>query len=964
MADTRLGKIGITVKEPWSKDISYEVLDMTLFAVENGGDGCSYVALRNNIGVTPGTDPNTWVKSTQAGQSIYDLAVKYHHFVGTEEEFEADYQAALQAARDAAAGASAVEAQVEAAETARVAAETGRADAESARQSAEASRASAETARGTAEAARQSAESGRASAETARVTAEQGRASAESDRVSAEAARAAAETDRVSDFSALKTDMETAIGQADAATAAAVATNNQIQTAETGRVSAEQGRVSAETARASAESARATAESGRATAETARATAEGQRATAEGQRVTAENARVSAESGRASAESARVTAEAARVSAETARESQASSDHTRAESDHEIAAEDHATLDEKIAHKADIDGDYALLNAGTSDNFRGQNPDSDEYTLRMTGWNGEGTPTEVANGSAPVTKIEGNAAAVNQLVQNGDFTNTSNWTTVSAKGTLSVANGKATVGYDEGVREGTSLALKQSIRIINGHKYFVCYDAKPYVTGRYYSGYFGTPTTQWFDAIDCIAGVSQRVSKIITANSDKSLFVVGLYWGSVLGASYFVTGDTIEISNAFCFDLTLIFGSGNEPTTVAEFEKWLEKNGLSAPYIPNMQTLLGAKMTGAWSLPSVNLLDPTTKTARLKAYVNSTTGTGFANNQYTVKNLPTGATLSFTPDATGVAETLTPDANDRITISGTGTLTVVTNDSVAGSFVCATWDGAKDDAPDEYQKDAKPFDLSKVYGILDGESALSQVFPDGVMRKADYAGTVRDWIDLTKAEAGVKVGEYTITGQESWNAFGGAYYAISGLAAIASNSTLSAIADRLVSATIAKLYNGNVTSGIAVGGSNIYISSSDYADLSNLVGMKVFYILATPKHYTGLVYRDNGVDTPISELKFLVNNWSTQGVDIPAFVDGAPVAVAPRITQIFGPDYREMVDTLSDMMGEMYAVSDVKANLQGLLEALKTANIISAYTLTDPAAGGKIFTYAVTKYTE
>lgn len=336
MADTRLGKIGITVKEPWSENISYEALDVTLFAVEDGGDGCSYTALRDNIGVTPGTDPNTWVKSTQAGQSIYDLAVKYHHFVGTEEEFEAEYQAVLQAARDAAAGASAVEAQVEAAEALRVAAETSRADAESTRQSAEASRASAETARGTAEAARQSAESGRASAETARVTAEQGRVSAESDRVSAEAARATAETDRVSDFSALKTDMETAIGQADAATAAAVTTNNQIQTAEASRVSAEQGRVSAENARASAESARATAETGRATAETARATAEGQRATAEGQRVTAENARVSAESGRDAAESARVTAEASRVSAETARESQASSDHTTSVADHAI----------------------------------------------------------------------------------------------------------------------------------------------------------------------------------------------------------------------------------------------------------------------------------------------------------------------------------------------------------------------------------------------------------------------------------------------------------------------------------------------------------------------------------------------------------------------------------------------------------------------------------------------------
>ena len=946
MADTRLGKIGITVKEPWAADISYEVLDVTLYAVEDGGDGCSYTALRDNIGVTPGTDPNTWVKSTQAGQSIYDLAVKYHHFVGTEEEFEAQYQAVLQAARDAAAGASAVEAQVEAAEAARVAAETGRADAESARQSAEASRASAETARGTAEAARQSAESGRASAETARVTAEQGRASAESDRVSAEAARAAAETDRVSDFSALKTDMETAIGQADAATAAAVATNNQIQTAEAGRVSAEQGRVSAENARASAEIARATAESGRATAETARVTAEGQRATAEGQRVTAENARVSAESGRDTAESARVTAEANRVSAETARESQASSDHTRAESDHAIAAEDHATLDEKIEHKANIDGDYALLNAGTSDNFRGQNPDSDEYTLRMTGWNGEGTPTEVANGSAPVTKIEGNAAAVNQLV------NKKSWESWTEKGITVTNNGDGSFTLN-GTSDSNSYfnTDRWRFRVVLDHIYYCSVkrnDANINVKWMSTNISFGPS-----------GGVSDAVVQRAVMNGDPYM-AIKVVSGTTL-TNYKITPIVV--------DLTLIFGPGNEPTTVAEVEAWLEDNGLLAPYIPNMQTLLGAKMTGVWSLPSVNLLDPTTKTARLKAYVNSSTGTGFANNQYTVKGLPSGATLSFTPDATGIAETLTPDANGRITISGTGTLTVVTNDSVAGSFVCATWDGAKDDAPDEYQKDAKPFDLSKVYGILDGESALSQVFPDGVMRKADYAGTVRDWLDLAKAEAEVNVEEVDL-GTLNWNT---PWYNSSGRLYANLDKIAKGVKNIMYPLGVTVRDDNSLVNEVGICGnynnSYIYVGQGAVhtdaaAFIASLNGVKAYYQLATPKHYTGLVYRDNGVDTPISELKFLVNNWSTQGVDIPAFVDGAPVAVTPRITQIFGPDYREMVDTLSDMMGEMYNVADVKANLQGLLEAFKTANIISAYTLTDPAAGGKTFTYAVTKYTE
>lgn len=627
-----------------------------------------------------------------------------------------------------------------------------------------------------------------------------------------------------------------------------------------------------------------------------------------------------------------------------------------------------AARQEEMDHKANIDGDYALLNAGTSDNFRGQEPNSDEYTLRMTGWNGEGAPTEVANGVAPVTKIEGNAAAVNQLVQNGNFSDgATGWSCPTGR-SISVTDKIATIVIESLPTSSVGVSSPlASVKHVVGHKYLIVVSARN---------------------ISC---TTPRISPTLSASSSTGASFVGISnsWATYY---FFVSptvssednlsialrthdasgnaGGSMEVKDIYCHDLTLIFGPGNEPTTVAQFEKWLEDNGLLAPYIPNMLTLLGAKMTGAWSLPSVNLLDPTTKTARLKAYVNSTTGTGFANNQYTVKNLPTGATLSFTPDSTGVAETLTPDANDRITISGTGMLTVVTNDSVAGSFVCATWDGTKDDAPDEYQKDAKPFDLSKVYGILDGESALSQVFPDGVMRKADYAGTVRDWIDLAKAEAVVKVGDQDMGAQDlsymKYDETQGPLFRVN--LSARKNGNISDVVGALC-AKYAITSTVNRTNKTVSGSStNVDFIDDDYNDAAAfktaMSGVHLWFELATPLHYTGLVYRDNGVDTPISELKFLVNNWSTQGVDIPAFVDGAPVAVTPRITQIFGPDYREMVDTLSDMMTEMYNVADVKANLQGLLEAFKTANIISAYTLTDPAAGGKTFGYEVTKYTE
>lgn len=301
MADTRLAKVGITVKEPWASNISYEVLDMVLYDVADGGDGCSYVALKSNIGVTPGTDATTWLKSTQAGQSIYDLAVKYHHFVGTEAEFEQQYQDALVAANTAASDAEATNTAVQAAEALRVSAEQGRVSTEQSRVNAETARESAETARESAETARASAESARASAETARASAESERVTAESGRVAAESARESAESARAAEFGGLERDMTNAINTIDK-------TNDEVVEAEAARVTAEQGRVAAESARVSAESARATAEQGRATAE-----------------------------------QGRVSAESSRVSAETARETQASSDHTRAGQDHTQAGNDHTT---------------------------------------------------------------------------------------------------------------------------------------------------------------------------------------------------------------------------------------------------------------------------------------------------------------------------------------------------------------------------------------------------------------------------------------------------------------------------------------------------------------------------------------------------------------------------------------------------------------------------------------------
>lgn len=258
MADTKLAKVGITVKESWKGDISYEVLDYTLWRVQDGGDGCGYIAKRANIGVRPDSDDSVWIKATQAGQSIYDLAVKYGHFAGTEEEFEAEYQAALQAARDAASETSATNTEIQEAEELRKTAENARVEAETARQTAESARRTAETARETAESGRQTAEAQRSENETNRQSQETARQNAEQARRSNETARENAEQERTADFEALKTDMETARDQADAAA----------QRANTAAGRSEADHEIAEADHSTAESDHETAESDHETAET------------------------------------------------------------------------------------------------------------------------------------------------------------------------------------------------------------------------------------------------------------------------------------------------------------------------------------------------------------------------------------------------------------------------------------------------------------------------------------------------------------------------------------------------------------------------------------------------------------------------------------------------------------------------------------------------------------------------
>lgn len=786
MADTKLAKIGITTKEPWANNISYEMLDYTLWRVEDGGDGCGYIALKDNIGVTPNSDPLTWRKAAEAGQSIYQLAVKYHHFEGTEEEFEAEYQAVLQAARDAAADASAVGAQVEAAEALRVSAEASRASAESERQSAESGRASAETARATAESGRATAETARATAEGQRATAETSRQTAESGRVTAENGRASAESARVTEWGALKTDVTTARNQADAAatrantaagnveadhaqylidhsTAAddhtqAVSDHNTATgdhttaagdhtTAGTDHTRAEGDHTTAGTDHGVATADHGVAETDHTRAEGDHTTAGTDHSTAQGDHTTAGTDHETAAADHTLAGTDHSTAASDHTQAGSdhtlaaSDHSTAASDHTTAGTDHTTAASDHSTAGEdhtraesdhtraeqdhaSIADKANIDGYYKGMTVGASEQLIDTKGEGSEQEISSRTSCGSSSISD--DGSGVIQEIRGKSLVWNQLIPIGgsSISKTENGITFTDN-----RDGSYTVS---GTADADVLLNMPIVDLtIPNHNYLLkgCPVGGSTLSYELYSAMFNLHDTG--------AGL---IFNAASYNYHPALRIK-------------VVSGTV-ISNPINFypmwiDLTAMFGEGNEPSTVAEFEAMYPEK-----YYPNKAaSMLNLTTTGLKTI-GYNRYNPATGKAQIPALPSDANGLHF-KGAYTA--------LSFT-GISGATSTITPDSDGNWTPTEAGEITVTGGDD-STTCINIRWSGYRDEDYEPYWEETRELPIT---------TATSQgvaVFADGMKS----AGSVYD--SLFKDKAVKRIGVVDL-GTLTWAKDGTYFYTL------------------------------------------------------------------------------------------------------------------------------------------------------------------------------------------
>lgn len=202
--------------------------------------------------------------------------------------------------------------------------------------------------------------------------------------------------------------------------------------------------------------------------------------------------------------------------------------------------------------KADIDGYYSQLTAGLAENLIGRGDSVPaEYLYRTAG----GT-ADIEDGIATIDCIKGNTLVWNQMIPTPYYTNPGNIAgvnfTVSSDYVIS-GRGVSTAGGNFYFNDGISLVSEHKYLLLGLSKLVnnnTTQRARLYV----YSSEQSTLITQSFEA--------------------KPIWIVPSvdYHGVLLYIS-FTSGADFEVEvRPQLFDLTLMFGAGNEPATVAEFE--------------------------------------------------------------------------------------------------------------------------------------------------------------------------------------------------------------------------------------------------------------------------------------------------------------------------------------------------------------------------------------------------------
>lgn len=181
-------------------------------------------------------------------------------------------------------------------------------------------------------------------------------------------------------------------------------------------------------------------------------------------------------------------------------------------------------------------------------------------------------PEEIVAMENPKVEVSSKGVMWNQIIKNGDFATQTGWMAYNATNSqISITNNTLihtmkTAGTGGFVHGLSTSAI--SPRPDKGTKFLISYEVKPSKTVN--MG-FDVCNTAQSKSISCEAGVWNRcMFRLSAAGTSGGVNIIVRSATSV--------GDTFIYRNVNLFNLTAMFGAGNEPTTVGEFHAMFPKD--------------------------------------------------------------------------------------------------------------------------------------------------------------------------------------------------------------------------------------------------------------------------------------------------------------------------------------------------------------------------------------------------
>ena len=522
-------------------------------------------------------------------------------------------------------------------------------------------------------------------------------------------------------------------------------------------------------------------------------------------------------------------------------------------------------------------------------------------------------PAGAASGYATIEQIEGNTVKFNQVWSNGDFSSgTSGW--ACGNGTLSM-NQDGSIRITSGVNNNSNFDLRRWGGFPINHKFYYKIIVKSPINTQINPN-INNSSTKNFN----LQENTKTICTFLGTSTEGSLNLYRVIYVTSEGVR--TAGTYIDVYSCELIDLTAIFGAGNEPTTVADFESWLAQNIGTLPYYDyNSGELISCKMESVKSI-GFNQWDEEylpNKYIDSNGNIASYNGTSASKNYIKVNPNTTYYYYNQTWSNRRIAYY---DAEQEfisaLSLAGNGTFTTPSKchyirfhwlGTTYNHDICINFsDPLKNGTYEPYMTDSADIEVTTITGINQNTNVREVIFPNG-MKQADYAGTVKDVLNLQSNTATIKCGIVDL-GDLSWQKYtyndNYVFFAtIENLMPYASNVTPKLINYRYPIAAATSLASGtsNANAGKLMTRatySTIMINDSSYTDSTTfktaMNGIKLIYELATPITYTDLQDANGNPLNP----RYKVEQGGTEQV-LPVNTS-TPTTVAPTLTTTYTKD--------------------------------------------------------------